>query len=63
MCRLPWPVHSRLRHDISLNDLKFTEGEFIPNFTPFDIMRHNYAIFQESTTLDISILNFITKMD
>ena len=63
MCRLPWPDHSRLRSENSLNDWKFTEEEHITNFIPSDTMRHNYATFQESTTFDISILNFKVRMD
>ena len=61
MCRLPWLDHSRLRSENSFNNWRFTQDVYIRNCISYYTMRHNYTTFHESTTIDISILNFILE--
>ena len=61
MCRLPWLDHSRLRSENSFNNWRFTQDVYIRNCISYYTMRHNYTTFHESTTIDISILNFIIE--
>ena len=58
MCRLPWPDHSKSLSETFTIYSKFTEGKDFANYISSDTKRHNYATFQESTIVDISILNF-----